>query len=78
MALVPYLEQANFYPTSHPFYAAVMAVGKVLNLHKALAHVPRALEAYATLNQAMVEMRLSPRLREIAYIRVTGVNQCLM
>ena len=63
--------------TSHPYYTAEQAVGKVLNLHKVIAHSPRALDGYVTLNLAFQEMRLDRRLREIAYIRVAYLNRCL-
>ena len=77
MALVPLIQADSVILTSHPYYTAEQAVGKVLNLHKVIAHSPRALDGYVTLNLAFQEMRLDRRLREIAYIRVAYLNQCL-
>lgn len=78
MALVPFIERDDVVLTSHPFYMAETALGRVLNLHKVLAHSPRALEGYATLNLAFQEMQLPARLREIAYLRVAHLNNSVM
>jgi hypothetical protein len=78
MAVVPYISQDQVVTTSHPYYLAEVYAGAVLNLHRAVAHSPRLLEGVVTLNQAMHEMRLDRRLREIAYLRVAQLLQCVM
>jgi len=78
MALVPEIQQEQVVSTSHPYYIAEISVGQVLNLHRVVAHSPRLLDGVVTLNQAMHEMRLDRRVREIAYLRVAQLLQCVM
>ena len=78
MALVSFVPPDQVLPTSHPYYTAEVSVGRVLNLHRVLAHSPRLLEGVVTLSQAMHEMRLERRLREIAYLRCAQLLRCVM
>jgi len=78
MARVPNVPNDQVVPTSHPYYIAEVSVGRVLNLHRVLAHSPRLLEGVVTLSQAMHEMRLERRLRELAYLRCAQILKCVM
>jgi alkylhydroperoxidase family enzyme len=78
MAIVPYVAPEQVVPTNHPFYVAELTLGKVLNLHRVLAHSPRTLEAFATLSLAVYETKLDRRLREIAYFTTVQALDCEM
>jgi len=50
-------------------------MGKVLNIFRTLGHVPEILQATLAFNQA-IQKELDPKLRELAYLKTTQVNQC--
>ncbi len=50
-------------------------MGKVLNIFRTLGYVPEILQATLAFNQA-IQKELDPKLRELAYLKTTQVNQC--
>jgi alkylhydroperoxidase family enzyme len=55
---------------------AEKVIGRVLNFHKVVAHSPRALSGYLMLSEALKEMKLDRKLRELAYLRTAQLNRC--
>lgn len=53
------------------------AIGRVPNLHRALAHAPAALQAYVETARALASGALSPRLREQIAVATAGLNGCV-
>jgi alkylhydroperoxidase family enzyme len=50
-------------------------MGKVLNIFRTLGHSPEILQATLAFNQG-IQKDLDPKLRELAYLKTTQVNQC--
>jgi len=50
-------------------------MGKVLNFFRTLGHAPEILQSTLAFNQA-IQKELDPKLRELAYLKATQVNQC--
>ena len=57
------------------FQALQSALGKVLNIFRTMAHAPEVLQPTLALNQA-IKKDLDPKLRELAYLKTTQINQC--
>lgn len=50
-------------------------LGKVLNIFRTMAHAPEVLQATLSMNQA-IQHHLDPKLRELAYLRASQINEC--
>ncbi len=50
-------------------------LGKVLNIFRTMAHAPEVLQATLAFNQA-IQKELDPKLRELAYLKTTQMNDC--
>jgi alkylhydroperoxidase family enzyme len=50
-------------------------LGRVPNMYRTLAHAPAVLSAAVSMAQA-VRAGLDPRLRELAYLKVTDLTAC--
>ena len=50
-------------------------MGKVLNIFRTMGHAPEVLEATLGFNQS-IQGRLTPKLRELAYLKTTQINDC--
>lgn len=50
-------------------------LGRVPNMYRTLAHAPRVLDATVSMAQAIRE-DLDPKLRELAYLKVTQITDC--
>lgn len=50
-------------------------MGKVLNIFRTLGHAPEILQSTLGMNQA-IQKELDSKLRELAYLKTTQVNQC--
>jgi alkylhydroperoxidase family enzyme len=81
MARIPLLDEND--PTLAPetragLEEARLARGRLLNLHRALAHRPEASKAVMTLVQTVYRQgsTLQPRHGELAYMTATAVNDC--
>jgi alkylhydroperoxidase family enzyme len=77
MARVPYLERDQVPVDLQAVYDTTQkAIGRVPNFHKVLAHFPKALTGYLGLGAALREMKLDPKLRELAYLKTSQLNRC--
>lgn len=77
MARVPYLERDQIPAELQTVYDATQkAIGRIPNLHKVLAHSPKALTGYLGLSAALRHMQLDPKLRELAYLKTSQLNRC--
>jgi uncharacterized peroxidase-related enzyme len=77
MALVRYLTTAETAETIRPHFEKLESRGhEVPNFLRILAHSPGVLEGFLALNGALNKMKLDPKLRELAYIRVSEINSC--
>ena len=50
-------------------------LGQVPNMYRTLAHAPKVLDAVVAMGQA-IRSDLDPRLRELAYLKVTQMTNC--
>jgi uncharacterized peroxidase-related enzyme len=77
MALVRYIATAEADETIRPHFERVESRGhEVPNFLRVLAHSPGLLEGFIALNGALNKIKLDPKLRELAYIRVSEINSC--
>ncbi|MBX6312780.1 MAG: carboxymuconolactone decarboxylase family protein [Isosphaeraceae bacterium] len=77
MGLVSYIEKDQAAESVRPIYDNVaQKLGSMLNMFKALAHNPDLLQGFMALNGAMSKSKLSPKLRELAYLRASQINGC--
>ena len=77
MARVPYLEREQVPPDLQTVYDTTQkAIGRIPNFHKVLAHLPKALTGYLGLGGALRELKLDPKLRELAYLKTSQLNHC--
>jgi uncharacterized peroxidase-related enzyme len=77
MALVRYIATAEADETIRPHFERVESRGhEVSNFLRVLAHSPGLLEGFIALNGALNKIKLDPKLRELAYIRVSEINSC--
>jgi alkylhydroperoxidase family enzyme len=74
MALVPFRDCDSI--STEDRHKAEKVIGRVLNFHKVVAHSPRALSGYLVLSEALKEMKLDRKLRELAYLRTAQLNRC--
>lgn len=51
-------------------------LGAMLNYFKTMAHSPGLLPAFLGLNGTQSKSALDPKLRELAYLRVSAINGC--
>ncbi|MEN9727226.1 MAG: hypothetical protein RL434_1592 [Pseudomonadota bacterium] len=79
MARLPLIEPAAAPPEVQAIYARFEAMGfPVFNVMKMFANNPKALEGFAMIVEALYgpACALSPRHRELAYLRASQVNSC--
>lgn len=77
MARVPYLERDQVPTEVQGVYDTLTkAIGRVPNFFKVLAHFPKGVIGYTGLGGALRETRLDPKLRELAYLKTSQVNNC--
>jgi alkylhydroperoxidase family enzyme len=50
-------------------------MGRVLNIFRTMGHAPEILQSTLTFNQG-IQKDLDPKLRELAYLKTTQLNQC--
>jgi alkylhydroperoxidase family enzyme len=76
MSLVAPLADAQASEPAKGIFQNLQAkMGKVLNIFRTLGHAPEILQATLAFNQA-IQKELDPKLRELAYLKTTQVNQC--
>jgi AhpD family alkylhydroperoxidase len=77
MALVSYVPTDKAAESIRPRFANMEAKGHdVPNFLRTLAHSPDIMEAFIGLNGALNRTKLDPKLRELAYIKVSEINTC--
>ncbi|HLQ79269.1 MAG TPA: carboxymuconolactone decarboxylase family protein [Terriglobia bacterium] len=50
--------------------------GKIANIWKLWSHSPHTLEAFIAFNKSLVKGTLDPKLRELAYMKASLINNC--
>jgi uncharacterized peroxidase-related enzyme len=77
MAHVSYVERDDAPEDLQPTYDLIAKkLGTMLNFFKALAHSPELLNAFLAMNRTQAKTSLDPKLREMAYLRVSALNGC--
>ncbi|HEV3163355.1 MAG TPA: carboxymuconolactone decarboxylase family protein [Isosphaeraceae bacterium] len=77
MGRVSYLERDQAAETIRPIYDDVAKkTGHMLNFFKVMAHNPAVLQGFLALNSAMPRTKLEGKLRELAYLKASQVNDC--
>ena len=77
MARVPLIAYENAEPRVRALYERLGNPERTLNVTKLIANQPQLLEGFVTLLQALYQQNtLAPRLRELAYLRTSQINQC--
>jgi len=67
-------EQAS--PQARPLFDKIQSAFKMVpNIFRTMGHAPDVLQATLALNQA-IQGDLDPKLRELAYLKASQVNQC--
>jgi uncharacterized peroxidase-related enzyme len=77
MGYVSYLEKDQASESIRPIYDDITKkVGVMLNLFRVMAHNPAILQGFLGLNSAMGRTKLAGKLRELAYVKASQVNDC--
>jgi uncharacterized peroxidase-related enzyme len=76
MPFVQPLKDDQASPKARALFDKIQAVFKMVpNIFRTMAHAPDVLQATLALNQAIQE-DLDPKLRELAYLKASQVNNC--
>jgi alkylhydroperoxidase family enzyme len=76
MQLVPPLADAQASDAAKALLQGIHAkFGAVPNIFRTMGHAPEVLESTLGLNKA-IQSTLDPKLRELAYIKTSMVNDC--
>jgi uncharacterized peroxidase-related enzyme len=77
MAIVSYVSNQNAADKIKPVFEGMeKKLGAVPNVFRAMAHNPEMLEAFLSLNATLPKTELNGRLRELAYIKTSELNDC--
>lgn len=77
MALVSYVTDQEAGEKIKPVFAGMeKAIGAVPNVFRAIAHNPEMLQAFLGLNNTLSKTELDGKLRELAYIKTSELNDC--
>lgn len=77
MALVSYVtNQEAGDKVKAVFEGMEKKLGAVPNVFRAMAHSPEMLEAFLALNATLPKTKLDGKLRELAYIKTSELNDC--
>jgi uncharacterized peroxidase-related enzyme len=77
MAYVSYLAKDQVDESIRPTYVGIeQKRGSLPNMFKALAHSPEFLLSFLEINGALSRTQLAPKLRELAYLKASLVNNC--
>lgn len=76
-ARIPYVEREQAPPDVQTVYDAVQkATGRVGNLIKLMAHHPLSLGPFLGWYPKLREGALDPKLRQLAYVKASQLNDC--
>lgn len=77
MARAPLIEYEAASAEVRALYERLGNPERMLNVTKLVANQPELLSGFITLLQALYQHNtLAPRLRELAYLRTSQINQC--
>jgi AhpD family alkylhydroperoxidase len=75
MPLIPPLTTEEAGAAGESLEALYQRLGQVPNMYRTFAHAPRILDAAVTMAKA-IRIDLDPKLRELAYLKVTHMTDC--
>jgi len=77
MARLSYVEKESAGPEQEKVLAQVtQKSGKIANIWKLWCHSPQTLEAFVTFYKTVTKGSLDPKLRELAYVKASSINDC--
>jgi uncharacterized peroxidase-related enzyme len=77
MARLPYVEKETASPDQQRILTQVtQKSGRIANIWKLFGHSPGVLEAYLAFSKSLIKGTLDPKLRELAYLKASSVNEC--
>jgi uncharacterized peroxidase-related enzyme len=77
MARLPYVESESASPEQKETLEKVtQKSGKIANIWKLWSHSPQTLEAFLPFNKSLSKGTLDPKLRELAYVKASQLNDC--
>lgn len=77
MAVVSYISNQDAAEKVKPVFEGMQKkLGAVPNVFRAMAHNPDMLEAFLALNATLPRTQLNGKLRELAYIKTSELNEC--
>ncbi len=78
MARIPLVEPANAPPAVREAYAEIEAMGfPIFNVMKMFANNPTVLSGFVQIMRGLYgQPRITPRYRELAYLRASQLNSC--
>jgi uncharacterized peroxidase-related enzyme len=77
MARISYVEKDQTTPEVQQIYERFdKALGRVPNIFKAMAHAPTFFQKFMEFDGATRSTKLDRKLRELAYLKASQVNQC--
>ena len=76
-ARLPYVERDQAPPEVRTLYERLQETrGRVLNIVKVMANHPRSLPAFVEWYATLSEGPLDPKLKQLAYVKVSQLNHC--
>ncbi len=76
MPLIPPLATNDAGDARDSLEALQQRLGRVPNMYRTFAHAPRILDAAAVAMAKAIRVDLDPKLRELAYLKVTHMTDC--
>jgi uncharacterized peroxidase-related enzyme len=77
MARIPYVETNTASPEEQEILGKVtQKSGKIANIWKLWSHSPQTLDAFLPFSKSLAKGTLDPKLRELAYVKASQLNDC--
>jgi uncharacterized peroxidase-related enzyme len=77
MARLRYVEKETAGPEQEKILAQLtQKSGKIANMWKLWSHSPQTLETYMAFSKSLIKGSLDPKLRELAYLKSSLINDC--
>jgi len=77
MARLSYVDKETAGPEQQRVLAQVtQKSGKIANIWKIMGHSPQTLETFAAFYKTLMKGTLDPKLRELAYVKASTINEC--